>query len=519
MERKQDHSSCPGDIAAGHRRRTNSNSTQAGECQSAPATLESAPSLLRHDGSRSSDSFVSTDDQNIRDFKPSPLSPTLHEAAEAEESSELELSMISSEELSMISPEASWENSLGNESKSTPSPFSNQECTSPDEASPKEPTGMPVEAREDQRSSRESESSASCSGVLVRTGALATTRSEPYTIPLEPSRQPDATASGKCAMTEQDDPRMGQAKLIYASLSQAPMLAESREDLSTPSTSLELTGTQGRKQCTTATHETAGGISVAAQLEYPRTDSTPVPSRDPQVRWHVQSIDDINIGASASQGMVGIQDRKRSVTAVQDIRAATSTAAQFGDPRYYAPHPGPPSQVSGHLCSRDGFNAPSTSKGRAVYQGRGRSATASHEATRGRIVTAQMDNPREEHYAHGRRLESWAKEPSESEEFTPCTSKGRAGTKRREPGSTAYDEKAGKRYLAAQQLRSPIRRQQSQWQQYAESDDCAPSTPKVSAGIQGGEHSLVASTSRADLVPGDIQGQFPVKEHRRTKGA
>ncbi|KAL1421976.1 hypothetical protein MTO96_003966 [Rhipicephalus appendiculatus] len=160
----------------------------------------------------------------------------------------------------------------------------------------------------------------------------------------------------------------------------------------------------------------------------------------------------------------------------------------------------------------------------AIIQGRDSSTTEYHEATRGRIVAAQVDNPREEHYAHGRRLESWAQEPCEWEEDnTACTYERHAGTEPREHTSTASHEKAGKISLTAQlkkyrkQHGVPARRQRSHMQQYAESHDSTSSTSKGSAGNQE-EHSPVASTSRASIVPRDIQGPFPMTEDRGMKG-
>ncbi|KAL1421975.1 hypothetical protein MTO96_003965 [Rhipicephalus appendiculatus] len=404
MERKQDHSSCPDDIGACHRRRTISNSERRGECQSAPESLESAPYFLRRDGSRSSDSSTSSDDQNVRPFILSPTSPIPQEAAHSEEYSQAKTKTIPSEE--------SWKSSCGTESTSTPSSSRVHEAVSTEEARQEDPAALSLQQRGVQESGRESKSSAPRSRRRKRTGGLATSRRKPTTISLEPARQAVATASGRYTTTEQDDPELGQTKWNYASLSQARELAKSREDLSIPSDSVGHTGTEGGKLITTATHKTTGGTSVAAQREYPRTDSAHIPSRDLRERERVQSGGDINIGASTSQGFVEIQHRKRSVTAIHHIPAGTSMAAQLSGPRYYAPRPRPLSQVQGHLSSREDFKDASTSTGRAVIQGRERSTSESHEATIGTIVAAgQGDNPLEEHYAHGRRLESGAQDP------------------------------------------------------------------------------------------------------------
>lgn len=306
MERKQRHSSCPGDIGVADRRGTISNCPRRGARQSAPASIESAPSLLRLDCSRPISSPVSTDDQSVSEFK-APLSPTSQQqAADAHASTQVTPKTIPLEE--------SWENSRGSEIKSTPSSARYHGAAGTEEARQEEPAAVPLKPGEDRGSGRESKSSAPCSSVQERTGASATSRSKPFKIPLEPARHAVVTASGRSATTEEDYTQTRLKKGFYASTSQAGKLAKNREDFSTPSTSMGFTGTEGGKFSTRATRENAGGGSVSAQREHPRKEHR-VPASG-----RYESRGDINVGASTSQGFVGMQARKPSSTSKKGHR-------------------------------------------------------------------------------------------------------------------------------------------------------------------------------------------------------
>lgn len=158
-------------------------------------------------------------------------------------------------------------------------------------------------------------------------------------------------------------------------------------------------------------------------------------------------------------------------------------------------------------------------------QERKRSETALQETTGETSVAAQREDPREKHHASGRGQQSRAQEHSESEENTASSSKGDAGTERRECSRSASHDTAAQRSVAAQLKKArnehepPSRRQPSEVQKYAESEgDSTASTQQASPNIQE-EHSHVASISRADLAPRDSQGPLPMQGHRRMIGA
>ncbi|KAL3218782.1 hypothetical protein MRX96_031321 [Rhipicephalus microplus] len=138
-------------------------------------------------------------------------------------------------------------------------------------------------------------------------------------------------------------------------------------------------------------------------------------------------------------------------------------------------------------------------------------------------MALRREYPRDEDRAPSHRQESWAQEPSESQEGNnAAVFRERAGADPRERCSAASHDAASERFLAPQLQKprsehgTPDRRQQSQVRGYNESDSGPTSTSKATGEVQ--ESGSVASSSSSFLVPRDVQGQFPMKGHRRATG-